>query len=124
MSLNNSAPIPKLPLICIPKFRSRKLPVVIGIHGGGFEIGSAAWIPGGAILDVVRDVIFVSIQYRLGIWGLLTTGDDISPGNLLYWDQHYAIRWVRDNIEYFGGNPEEVFSCYDMINNYSFNNIK
>ena len=87
---------------------SRKLPVVIGIHGGGFEIGSAAWIPGEELIKVARDVIFISIQYRLGIWGLLTTGDDVSPGNLLYWDQHYAIRWVHDNIQYFGGNPEEV----------------
>ena len=46
------------------------LPVVIGIHGGGFEIGSAAWIPGEELIKVTRDVIFISIQYRLGIWGL------------------------------------------------------
>ena len=68
------------------------------------------------ILGVVRpsklvvdgQVIVVVIQYRLGALGFLTSGDDVLPGNLGLWDQQLALRWVKDNIRAFGGDPDTV----------------
>ena len=53
-------------------------------------------------------MIVVVIQYRLGALGFLTSGDDVLPGNLGLWDQHLALRWVKDNIRAFGGDPDSV----------------
>ena len=48
------------------------------------------------------------IQYRLGPFGFLTTGDSASPGNFGMLDQVEALKWVKENIENFGGNPNKV----------------
>lgn len=55
-----------------------------------------------------RDVIFVAINYRLGALGFLSLGTKDVPGNAAIKDQILALRWIRDNIEYFGGNPNQV----------------
>ncbi|KAG7280828.1 hypothetical protein CRUP_010810 [Coryphaenoides rupestris] len=57
------------------------------------------------------DVVVVVIQYRLGLLGFLSTGDDTIPGNLGLLDQVEALRWVQQNIGDFGGNPELVTIC-------------
>ena len=81
--------------------------MMIWIHGGGFTQGSASeYIPSELITE--NDVIVVVIQYRLGILGFLTSGDDLSPGNYGLWDQTLAIRWVKDNIRAFGGDPDSL----------------
>ncbi|XP_005369642.1 carboxylesterase 1C-like isoform X2 [Microtus ochrogaster] len=84
-----------------------RLPVMVWIHGGGLMIGGASPYDGLA-LSAHENVVVVTIQYRLGIWGLLSTGDEHSPGNWGHLDQVAALRWVQDNIANFGGNPGSV----------------
>ncbi|XP_041505736.1 carboxylesterase 1C-like isoform X1 [Microtus oregoni] len=84
-----------------------RLPVMVWIHGGGLMAGGASPYDGLA-LSAHENVVVVTIQYRLGIWGLLSTGDEHSPGNWGHLDQVAALRWVQDNIANFGGNPGSV----------------
>lgn len=82
-------------------------PVMIIIHGGGFVVGMSD-IYAGHITSSFADVIVVSINYRLGIFGFLSTGDANLPGNYGLWDQRMAIQWVHDNIAAFGGDPDQI----------------
>ena len=75
-------------------------------------------------------MIVVSIQYRVGSLGFLYLGTEDAPGNQGLYDQRLAIKWVKDNIQYFGGNKENITLwsgtilkrklslCYDYF--YSF----
>uniref|UniRef100_A0A8D2JSY9 Carboxylic ester hydrolase n=1 Tax=Sciurus vulgaris TaxID=55149 RepID=A0A8D2JSY9_SCIVU len=86
--------------------RSR-LPVMVWIHGGGLVVGGASTYDG-LVLSALENVVVVTIQYRLGIWGFFSTGDEHCPGNWGHLDQVAALRWVQDNIANFGGNPGSV----------------
>ena len=81
-------------------------PVMIFIHGGGFFAGDAQLYEPDYLLD--EDIVLVTINYRLGPLGFLSTGDEFIPGNNGLKDQALAIKWVYKNIEAFGGNPEEI----------------
>ncbi|XP_010637261.1 putative inactive carboxylesterase 4 isoform X2 [Fukomys damarensis] len=83
------------------------LPVMVWIHGGGLALGGASTYDGLA-LSAHENVIVVTIQYRLGIWGFFSTGDEHSPGNWGHLDQVAALLWVQDSIASFGGNPGSV----------------
>ncbi|GMR45163.1 hypothetical protein PMAYCL1PPCAC_15358, partial [Pristionchus mayeri] len=85
-------------------------PVMVFIHGGGFEMGDTAIYGDVNICEhiVARDVVFVTVAYRLGYLGFFTTGDDVCPGNFGLWDQTAALRWVNENIEAFGGNKNNI----------------
>ncbi|MDQ2724754.1 MAG: carboxylesterase family protein [Actinomycetota bacterium] len=83
-----------------------RLPVLVWIHGGAFQYGS------GAVADYAGDsfarhgVVTVTINYRLGIDGFAwLEGAPLNRGLL---DQVAALRWVRDNIAAFGGDPDQV----------------
>lgn len=84
-----------------------KLPVMVWIPGGSFETGSASIFDGSA-LAVYEDVLVVTIQYRLGIFGFFNTGDQHAPGNWAFLDQLAALTWVQENIHFFGGDPHSV----------------
>jgi para-nitrobenzyl esterase len=90
-------------------------PVMVWIHGGGFTGGSgAAALYGGARLARRGDLVVVTINYRLGILGFLAhpglTDEEAggASGNWGLLDQVAALRWVRDNISAFGGDPGNV----------------
>nr|XP_048287041.1 acylcarnitine hydrolase-like isoform X2 [Myodes glareolus] len=82
-----------------------KLPVMVWIHGGGLSTGMASMYDG-SMLTAKEDVVVVTIQYRLGLLGFFSTGDEHATGNWGYLDQVAALRWVQQNIAYFGGNPD------------------
>nr|KAG5710088.1 hypothetical protein BaRGS_030164 [Batillaria attramentaria] len=78
-------------------------PVLVFIHGGGFVSGSSNdYEPGKLVTEA--DIIVVTLNYRLGVFGFLSTGDSTLPGNYGLWDQHMALKWVKDNIADFGGS--------------------
>ena len=81
----------------------KKLPVIVWIHGGAFYMGSVAQYDPSPLASVGK-VIVVSIQYRLGIFGFLSSGDkEEAPGNVGLHDQVMAIKWIRQHIGSFGG---------------------
>ena len=82
------------------------LPVMVYIHGGGYELGEAVTYPGDML--ALHGVVVVVIQYRLGPLGFLTTGDSPAPGNFGMLDQVQALKWVQENIKQFGGDPNKV----------------
>ncbi|XP_028635135.1 pyrethroid hydrolase Ces2a-like [Grammomys surdaster] len=83
------------------------LPVMVWIHGGGLVLGWAS-MNDGSTLAATEEIVVVSIQYRLGILGFFSTGDQHARGNWGYLDQVAALRWVQKNIGYFGGNRDRV----------------
>ena len=90
-----------------------KLPVFVWVHGGGNVEGAADWPPLGQAL-AERGVVVVSFNYRLGALGFLASpwlasesGRHVS-GNYGQLDQLAALRWVRQNIAFFGGDPDRV----------------
>jgi para-nitrobenzyl esterase len=95
-----------------PAVDDRARPVMVWIHGGAFTAGqgSTPWYAGSR-LAAQGDVVVVTINYRLGALGflhlddLLGTGFEGSGNNGIR-DQIAAIRWVKDNIAAFGGNPD------------------
>ncbi|KFB48524.1 AGAP005837-PA-like protein [Anopheles sinensis] len=84
-------------------------PVMVFIHGGGYFSGSAdPQMYGPECILATKRVILVTIQYRLGVFGFLSTGDAAAPGNAGMRDQVLALRWVQRNIAAFGGDPQAV----------------
>jgi para-nitrobenzyl esterase len=90
-----------------------KSPVMVWIHGGGNVEGSQEWPPLGPTL-ARRGVVVVSINYRLGALGFLSlpglTAESAqhASGNYGLLDQIEALKWVRRNIDQFGGDPSNV----------------
>lgn len=91
-----------------PAAPSTGRPVLVWFHGGGFSSGAGIldWYDGGA-LAAEQDVVVVSAGYRLGALGYLVL-DGVSEGNLGLHDQLEALRWVRDHIARYGGDPDNV----------------
>ncbi len=94
--------------VVTPGTDDARRPVLVWIHGGAFTIG-----PGSQEMYDSRplarrgDVVVVSINYRLGALGFLALGAEGTTANAGLLDQVAALRWVRDNIAGFGGDPDE-----------------
>lgn len=82
------------------------LPVLAFVHGGAFAEGGASIYGPEYLLD--RDVVLVTLNYRVGALGFLSTGDTESIGNWGLKDQQLALRWVRQHVALFGGDPDLV----------------
>ncbi|VBB32262.1 unnamed protein product [Acanthocheilonema viteae] len=93
-----------------PQFTNDTYPVIVYIHGGEFQSGSGSDFSQEAILInfVSRKIVFITINYRLGPLGFISTGDGVIPGNNGLWDQILALKWVKLNARAFGGDPENV----------------
>lgn len=85
------------------------LPVFVYFHGGAFQWGdSSLLVYDPANFVALTDVVFVTFNYRLGIFGFLSLEAPDMPSNVGIWDQHMVLEWVRDNIASFGGDPRQV----------------
>ncbi|KAF5307041.1 hypothetical protein FQR65_LT18484 [Abscondita terminalis] len=84
-----------------------QLDVIVHVHGGAFNFGYGNNYAGPKLLMDI-DVILVTMNYRLGPLGFLSTEDEVVPGNLGMKDQVESLKWIQSNIEYFGGNPKSV----------------
>ena len=88
---------------------SSKKAVLFWIHGGAFQFGSGSNIEtDGRILSSFGDVIVVTHNYRLNAFGFLNLGTDEVAGNMGMYDQVMAIKWVKNNIMFFGGDPDQI----------------
>jgi para-nitrobenzyl esterase len=92
-----------------------KLPVMVYFHGGGFSFGSSYELPSheGAQMARHHNVVQVSVNHRLNILGFFDLADIGGPAyadsvNVGMTDLVAALRWVRDNIANFGGDPDKV----------------
>ncbi|ODM94771.1 Esterase E4 [Orchesella cincta] len=91
----------------------KDLPVLVMFHGGSWMVNRGDWVGGSGdqlgakhFMDV--DCVIVTVNYRLGVFGFLTFFNPDGPANLGLKDQVLALRWIRDNIASFGGNPNKV----------------
>lgn len=88
----------------------RKLPVLVMIHDGGFAFGSSGEELQSPDFLLEHDILYISVNYRLGVLGFLSIADrefDI-PGNAGLKDQSLALRWVSENCELFGGDANNT----------------
>lgn len=82
-------------------------PVMVWFYGGGFHLGGISDSDEqGGVFVYENDVVFVSFNYRLGIFGF--SGAPGLTQNVAFLDQRLAIEWVRDNAEAFGGDPQKI----------------
>ena len=93
---------------------STRLPVMVWIPGGGLFMGGSNDYDPSALVRA-GPVVFVSLNYRLNVFGFFShpaiNAEDHEIGNYGLMDQQAALRWVRDNIAAFGGDPDNVTIC-------------
>lgn len=93
---------------------AEKRPVLVWIHGGGFTEGSGEVVTYDGTELAKKGLVVVTINYRLGVFGFLAHPDltaespEKSSGNYGLLDSIAALKWVRDNIASFGGDPKNV----------------
>ncbi len=107
--------------------KKQKLPVMVWIYGGGFSSGSTNC----AIYDgeemAKKGVVFVSLNYRVGVLGFMAhpelsqEANYGTSGNYGLMDQSFGIKWVKENIEAFGGDPENITIVGQSAGSFSVN---
>ncbi|KAI8974859.1 carboxylesterase [Trametes punicea] len=97
-------------IVSPPSFPAQgKLPVKVYIHGGFLQFGSPHGLSGQAqFVSTERSEVWVNIGYRLSAFGFLASDEPKIDGNFGFKDQWLALLWIRDNIQAFGGDPENV----------------
>lgn len=106
--------------------RASRLPVMVWIHGGGFLAGAGSEPRYTNSALVSKDVILVTINYRLGVFGFLASEDLVKEGgghagNYGLMDMAAALRWVKTNIEAFGGDPGNVTIFGESAGSFAVN---
>lgn len=97
--------------VWVPKSirESANASVMVWIHGGGYSSGSSVVDLYDAVyLSASMGVIVASLNYRVGSLGFLYLNSTEAPGNMGLLDQQLALQWIKDNAEYFGGNPDKL----------------
>lgn len=110
-----------------PAGEQEKLPVMVYIHGGSLTSGQPSWSEYNGESLARRGIIVVNFGYRLNVFGYLATeqlaaeSPNGTTGNYGLLDQIAALRWVRENIAAFGGDPEQVTICGESAGASSVN---
>uniref|UniRef100_A0A3B4UUM2 Neuroligin-4, X-linked-like n=1 Tax=Seriola dumerili TaxID=41447 RepID=A0A3B4UUM2_SERDU len=91
----------------VNKYEGGQRPVMVYVHGGSYTEGTGNMMDG-SVLASYGNVIVITLNYRLGVLGFLSTGDQAAKGNYGLLDQIQALRWVKENIAAFGGDPNRV----------------
>ncbi|KAH6929811.1 hypothetical protein HPB50_005962 [Hyalomma asiaticum] len=87
----------------------RLRPVVIYFYGGGFLTGDASFfIFRGDRFAAIADVVYITVNYRVGMFGFFKTNMPEYKGNAGMFDQVEAMKWIKVNAKAFGGDPEEI----------------
>ena len=110
--------------ICTPPTGGKKRPVMVWIHGGGYRhgTGSIPWYDGTRFAKE-SDIIIVTINYRLGALGFARIPEAPTSGINGILDQIAALTWVKDNIENFGGDPDQVTIAGESAGAFSVSTI-
>jgi para-nitrobenzyl esterase len=111
-----------------PAADAARRPVVVWIHGGAFIMGAGSQsLYNGTSFAARHDLVVVTINYRLGLFGLLylgeLAGEAYRHGNVALLDQLAAVRGVRENIAAFGGDPARVTVMGESAGAMSIGNL-
>lgn len=85
-----------------------KLAVLVFVHGGGFSIGSSNDEAYGPDFLIEQNVILVTMNYRLGMFGFMSLGTRQYSGNMGLKDQQLALKWIHSNIKHFSGDHRRI----------------
>jgi para-nitrobenzyl esterase len=107
---------------------SSKLPVMFWIHGGGYEAGAGSEPRHNGDFLPLKNVVLVTINYRLGVFGFLATPDlakegNGAAGNYGVSDMVAALQWVKANIRQFGGDPDNVTIFGESSGSYAVSSL-
>lgn len=98
--------------VVTPGIDKEKRPVVIYIHGGGFEAGSGTLVLGADLWAREENLVIVGVNHRLNVFGYLYLGEFeekySASGVVGMLDLILFLKWVKENIMFFGGDPENV----------------
>lgn len=81
---------------------------MVFFHGGGWQCGSGVRMFYGPDYLMDHEIIYIGANFRLGPLGFLSTGQEDCPGNNGLKDQVAVLKWIRENIKAFGGDPSKV----------------
>ena len=105
------------------KITDEKLPVMVWFHGGALVWGSGSEYPGDALTE--HGVILVTVNYRLGPFGFFShpelSAKTGSSGNQGFSDQIQSLKWVKENISQFGGDPNNITIFGESAGSWSVN---
>ena len=95
--------------IFVPRNLSKgnRLATMIWVHGGAYAVGQATTYDG-SMLALRGNVIVVTINYRLNVFGFFSSDDPWVRGNFGIWDQQLAFKWVKENIVDYGGDNSRI----------------
>nr|ARM65394.1 putative antennal esterase CXE23 [Ectropis obliqua] len=98
------------PVTALPKDNSKNnlVPVIVVVHGGGFQAGAGLTDMHGPEYLLRNDVVVMTFNHRINIFGYLSLDTAKIPGNQALRDVIFFLRWVQRNARAFGGNPDDV----------------
>lgn len=88
--------------------QQKKMAVIVFIHGGGFAMGSGNALFYGPDFLLEQNVILVTLNYRLGVFGFMSLNTKLYSGNMGLKDQQLALKWIHKNIRAFGGDRKRI----------------
>jgi acetylcholinesterase len=95
--------------IWTPHPKPRNAAIFVWIYGGGFCSGTSTLkIYDPKTIVAETHVIFISMQYRVSMFGFLYLDDEKAPGNMGLIDQYLALKWIHNNAQYFGGDVSRI----------------